>query len=398
MVVSAMGVPVCIITDTRAFGGTEVHTLSLIEALVGRGHTIQLVSCTFHCYDEPVAKMPWRDKVTITHAAGQTNDAAPEAIERWASLLATVTAEVVVVPKGDYRSGSVEFFELCRRRFRRVCAIEHLEAEALPPVHVRKLMGVIPLGLGLWWYRRTKDRRRAAAAVHRIVAVSAAVKNRLAGDWGIPAGKMVVVRNGVRWDQFTFDAGLRQSFRSAQALEPDVFVFGMLTRLVPAKAVDVAIRSVAALLTRQPTRQFLLVIAGEGEDRAALDALVRELGVGGHVRFVGHADSRTALSAFDVILFSSIREGLPLALLEGMASGAVPIVTAISGMPEAVSHPDLGWVVPPNHPEAMAEAMAAAMATSDERWQAMRHAVVRHVSREFDLESSRRRLCEALGL
>ena len=98
--------------------------------------------------------------------------------------------------------------------------------------------------------------------------------------------------------------------------------------------------------------------------------------------------------AYDVILFSSRVEGLPLGLLQGMAAGCLPIVTRISGMPEAVHSPEVGWVVPPESPDALAGAMSAALTLDPHTFAGMRQRVLRRIQEHFDVDRAYARLIE----
>src|SRR5207244_8428982 len=105
-----------------------------------------------------------------------------------------------------------------------------------------------------------------------------------------------------------------------------------------------------------------LVIAGEGADGPRLKARVRELGLSAEVRFMGAIDGddkARLLAQADVLLLPSYSEGLPYALLEGMAAGAVPIATRVGAIPDVMGEGAHGRFVPARDPEAIARAIAA---------------------------------------
>src|SRR5207253_3088077 len=140
-----------------------------------------------------------------------------------------------------------------------------------------------------------------------------------------------------------------------------------------------------------------LVIAGEGYQAEQLKALAQDLGLQDRARFIGFASRpEDMLSGCDVILFSSRVEGLPLGLLQGMAAGCVPIVTRISGMPEAVNSRDVGWVVTPEDPADLCAAMSRVLSLDGHVLSRMRENVVRRVREHFDLAESHRRFLEVL--
>ena len=178
-------------------------------------------------------------------------------------------------------------------------------------------------------------------------------------------------------------------------IPPDAFVFGMLCRLSHEKGVDNALRALARLNAKHPDRSFYLVVAGEGSELDMLKALADQLGVQNRVKFVGFVKTPAAmLSAYDVILFSSRVEGLPLGLLQGMAAGCIPIATRISGMPEAVHSPEVGWVVSPDDPAALSDAMNAVLTLDVQKRLEMRQRVIRRVQDSFDLAECNRRIVE----
>jgi glycosyltransferase involved in cell wall biosynthesis len=367
--------------------------------LVERGYDVELISARVFCYDERIAAKPWKDRVKILRTDKNPSCTDDATLAGWKELFGAISSSVLIFPKGDYRQGSPQFLRVCRKKFRRIYFIEHLDADPLPDVGIRKLFGVIPLGLGLWRHKRRWPRILAARYAHRIVAVSNSVKNRLTHDWGIPRRKIEVVHNGVTWQNYRRDPAAGAAFRAKHGIPEAVFVFGMLTRLSYFKAVDVALRAIALLAENSSQRPFRLVLAGDGEDAPKLKALAAELNITSLVHFVGHTtEIRAALSSFDVILFSSRREGLPLALLEGMAAECIPIVTAVSGMPEAVDSDNVGRVVPVENAEALARAMGDILALDPQKLSQMRSASLTRITQHFDLLDCHRRLIQAFGL
>jgi glycosyltransferase involved in cell wall biosynthesis len=105
-----------------------------------------------------------------------------------------------------------------------------------------------------------------------------------------------------------------------------------------------------------------LVIAGSGPEEPRLRKRVRDAGLEADVVFAGPAyddDKARLLAEADVLVLASYSEGLPYALLEGMAAGVVPIVTRVGGIPDVVGEGVHGCFVPPRDAEAIARAVAA---------------------------------------
>lgn len=141
--------------------------------------------------------------------------------------------------------------------------------------------------------------------------------------------------------------------------------------------------------------RFTLTIAGEGSARAALDARVRAEALGAHVRIVGTVAPdamRELYRANDVFLLPSAFEGLPLALLEAMGEGCIPVVADVeSGIPELVERGVSGEVVAIGDVDGFVDAIAR-LAGDPERRRRLTlgaSAVVRHG--EYGVEEMARR-------
>ena len=390
---------VCIVTETSSFGGTEAHTLGLIEALITSGYLIEFIANRYSGYDEIIKARGWERTVTLldTHLGGISDNHCEGA--EWKKVFSYLRSEILVFPKGHNSLGSLHFLHLCRRKFKKVVFIEHLEAAPQSAVSLRKLVNLILGVRGGSGYRTRLLSRLGSIFADSIIAVSASVKHRLVQDYGYPPGKITVIHNGIQWQDFRRSQEIGVAFRAKHRIPRNAFVFGMITRLVDQKGIDVAVRAMRKL-TELPLRQPVrLVIAGEGPLRDELISLAGELHLQSYVDFVGFVKHPIeALSAYDAIVFSSRNEGLPLGLLEGMAAGCIPIVTRISGMPEAVNSPEIGCVVVPENTEELSAAMARILALDARSITAMRANAVRRIQEQFDAAHCYKRILTLCGL
>jgi glycosyltransferase involved in cell wall biosynthesis len=132
-----------------------------------------------------------------------------------------------------------------------------------------------------------------------------------------------------------------------------------------------------------------LTIAGDGPELKPLQRSVRDLGLSACVFFAGPARGErklTLLREADVLLLPTYHsEGLPYALLEGMAAGLVPVVTRTAAIPDVVTQDEHGLFVPPRDPEAIAQAIAALAADRD-RLARMSAACRERVAAHYSLE------------
>jgi glycosyltransferase involved in cell wall biosynthesis len=103
-----------------------------------------------------------------------------------------------------------------------------------------------------------------------------------------------------------------------------------------------------------------LILAGDGSQRAAVEALVRRLGLEDGVTFLGTVDRpEQVLEKLDVYVQASAREeGTSNSILEAMAAGRPVIATDVGGNREVVRHGETGLIVPPRNPDALASALS----------------------------------------
>ena len=138
-------------------------------------------------------------------------------------------------------------------------------------------------------------------------------------------------------------------------------VLGTLARLHVNKGLDVAIRAIGLLKARGVP--VILRIAGEGPERAHLDALVRDNGVTDQVQFCGWVNEIAGyLNSLDLFVLPSRVEPFGLVVTEAMAAGAPVIASRIDGPREILRDGDLGTLSPKDDPAALADAIAAALA------------------------------------
>jgi colanic acid/amylovoran biosynthesis glycosyltransferase len=120
-------------------------------------------------------------------------------------------------------------------------------------------------------------------------------------------------------------------------------------------------------LREQGTR-VQLVLAGDGEMRRDVEALVAELGIADQVRitgWIGGPTVRREILEARALVLPSFAEGLPVVLMEAMALGRPVITTYIAGIPELVTPGDTGWLIPAGDVQALAEAMQAVLGHDD---------------------------------
>lgn len=389
---------VCIIVETEAFGGAEIHTGRLIRQLLECGYWVELVSCANVFYDRIVEEL--HDERLIYHRVDlSTTRFTSGTVNQWVEFLSTIESSILIIPKGWFWAGHCEFLKVCRRKFKKIYYIEHLAPDPMPKKSSREYWGGRFKGAGLWWFWEKWKRKMRSAFARRIVAVSDRVRDDLIRHCGYPSAKVIAVNNGVDTSHFKPDSLMGSNARNSWGIPDDAFVIGILARLSRVKGLDFALQGFQRFLEENPRRPVYLVIAGEGEELESLQALAKELNIENFVRFLGFVkDPVSVLCGYDVILFPSRNEGLPLALLEAMACECVPLVTDVGGMPGVVEDKSLGWVIEFGDVEALAKALSEVTGLKPEEFSKMKMRVRNHVRTRYNAAETYSQILKVLDL
>jgi glycosyltransferase involved in cell wall biosynthesis len=175
-------------------------------------------------------------------------------------------------------------------------------------------------------------------------------------------GDAVVIRSGIDLGTVAPLAGAaRRALRAAQGVADGRPVISLVQRLSPPKTPLVFLRALPRILAERP--DAVAWVVGDGPLRAAAEQAAAEAGVAARVAFLGlRKDAPDLLSASDVAVHSSLREGLPRVVLEAFAVGTPLVATAVGGVPDVVSDGVNGLLVPPDDPAALARAVLATLA------------------------------------
>ncbi|MCT1598444.1 glycosyltransferase family 4 protein [Corynebacterium sanguinis] len=230
--------------------------------------------------------------------------------------------------------------------------------------------------------------RMGAVAVDTAVAVSETTAAVIR-----PFFREVVVRpNGVEIPADEFFTQQRRRNNEGR-------VVGMLAAIKHWKAQDVLIRALGILRGREGIDVDVEIAGGvfPGSETyaAELSALVSELGLDGHVRFLGHVPKESAFARWDALISASRRpEAGPLGVLEAMAH-RVPVIATNHGGSADYLRGGRGVLVPPEHPEALALAVRQLLA--DPSWAvALEEEAFAAVVEEHDLSRTIPQMWEAV--
>ncbi len=201
---------------------------------------------------------------------------------------------------------------------------------------------------------------RALNASAKVFAVSEALKRDIV-NLGVDASHVVVIPNGIEVERFPLRS--RAAAREITGLAREGRYVVCVSRLSHEKGVDVLLDAAA----RMTTRDARIVIVGDGPDESALRAQAQRLGIADRIIFAGarpHDDVPAWISSADVAVLSSRKEGYPNALVEYLACGRPAVATRVGGVPEILTSEVLGTMVPPENPDALAQALDRALERS----------------------------------
>jgi glycosyltransferase involved in cell wall biosynthesis len=183
----------------------------------------------------------------------------------------------------------------------------------------------------------------------------------------------------------------RESARAELGAASGDVVIGTVANLRAQKGYPDLLDAARLVLDRAPQARFFAV--GQGPLEEQVRARHAELGLGERFRLLGfRPDATRLLAGADVFVLASLYEGYPVALMEAMALGLPVVATAVGGVGQAVHHGVEGLLVPPRHPDLLAEALAGVVGDPTSR--AGLAAASRARGADFDVARSVRRMEE----
>jgi glycosyltransferase involved in cell wall biosynthesis len=190
-----------------------------------------------------------------------------------------------------------------------------------------------------------------------VICVSAAERNGFLTVGFGPPERLHLVRYGIDAARFRHVIVQRAEHRTALGVPIDGRLVTTICRLYRPRDFETLLDSFARV--RVGTRDVHLLIVGDGPYRPRVESLVSELGLGPHVTLAGfRRDVAQILAVSDIfVLATDLWEGLPITILEAMASGLPVVASDVGGIKEAVSHQETGILVPPRDPGALSEAL-----------------------------------------
>ena len=202
----------------------------------------------------------------------------------------------------------------------------------------------------------------------RVLTVSLPFRDQVI-QMGVQPEKIEVIHNAIdpNWGQKFATATERNALRAKLQIPDTKQVLLIVGRLSKEKDHLTLLQSVTELQRRGDQKLHLLII-GEGPERPVIQAKIQELDLSTAVTLVGQVRSAEPYYAIaDVCILSSLSEGSPNALLEGMAMKVPVVATRVGGIPEIVSDRESAVLIEPRNAQAMAQAISEVLSNPELR-------------------------------
>jgi glycosyltransferase involved in cell wall biosynthesis len=319
-------------------GGPASHAPALADFLAERGHGIEVVTTAENEPSRRAYPVLWasrrsplrhvRAALLVRRAARRADVVYATSMIRRAAIGSRLARRPLVV-----KLVSDEVFERAAREGRYGGTLDDFQHDAG--------------GARTRFLRATRNRALRGA---RHVFCPSAYLREVALHWGLDPDRVSVLPNPA---PEVPAMPPREDLRSELGLGGNVLVFA--GRLGPQKALGVLLEALAEV------PDITLVVAGDGPERAALEARARELGIDGRMSFLGAVPRERVLRLFgagDATVLSSAWENFPHTVVEALAVGCPVIATAVGGVPEVVRDGENGLLVPPGDAHAVGAAIA----------------------------------------
>jgi glycosyltransferase involved in cell wall biosynthesis len=213
-------------------------------------------------------------------------------------------------------------------------------------------------------WKRVCFNRIARRSSDRLIGVGDAVRHALIAKEGFPEKQVGVIYNGIPLAPILEAPIDHEGVRREFDIPQNGKIIIQVARLDYRKDHITAVRAISELTSRLPSAYWLVV--GDGPERAAIEHEIQSLGCRPNVRLTGErCDVPRLLLASNVMLLSSISEGIPLTLIEGMLAELPIVSTSVGRVPEVVHDGQHGCLVPARKPRPMSEQLERVLTTPD---------------------------------
>jgi glycosyltransferase involved in cell wall biosynthesis len=200
--------------------------------------------------------------------------------------------------------------------------------------------------------------RWAACRCHHLITVADAMKQLLVDNEIAPAAKITTIFSGMDVEPLVESSKLREETRKRFGFEGEHVVVGKIARLFELKGHEYLIKAAPRIVAQQPKVRFLLV--GDGVLRQKLEKQIDDAGLSSFFAFAGLVPPEkipSLISAMDMLVHCSLREGLARALPQALIAGKPIISYDIDGAREVCLDHKTGILLPPKSIQQLSDAV-----------------------------------------
>ncbi len=327
-------------------GGPALHVTHLAQGLAERGYETTLVAGDVGRGEESMAFVAERAGVEVVRLPGLSRELSPLrdalAAVRLARIIRRVRPDVVHTHTA--KAGAVGRAAALLAGLRRRPVVVHT-------FHGHVLRGYFGR-VGTLIFRGIET--ALARTTDRLIAVSPEVRDELVHLGVAPASKFSIVRLGLELERRVDFSGDVAEVRRRHGIRPEKFVVGWFGRMTAVKQTDDLLTTLTGL--RERSIDALLLLVGDGDDRARLEQRAHDLGVARSCLFLGYQqDVAPWFAVCDAVLLTSVSEGTPATIIEALAAGRPVVATKVGGVSDVVDEGETGFLVRAGDTHALAE-------------------------------------------
>jgi glycosyltransferase involved in cell wall biosynthesis len=337
-------------------GGPALHVTYLAKGLAERGYETTLVAGDVARGEESMAFVAERAGVEVEPLPGLSRELSPlrDAVAAWRLARIVRRLRPDVVHTHTAKAGAVG---------RVGTLLSGRRPVVVHTFHGHVLRGYFG-GAGTMLFRAIET--ALARVTDRLVAVSPEVRDELVRLRVAPESKFSVVRLGIELEPRVRFDGDPTEVRRRHGIPADKFVVGWFGRMTAVKRTEDLLTMLTGL--RERGVDALLLLVGDGDDRARLEQRAHDLGIAKSCLFLGYQEDVAPWYAIcDAVILTSANEGTPVTVIEALAAARPVVATKVGGVPDVIDDGETGFLVRLGDTHAMAERLEILARDPDRR-------------------------------
>lgn len=367
---------ICFLEDTKLEGGTQIWDIEAAQYMMNNGCSVTILTPEGGFVAQEAQKLSGIRLVTYDYNGVETQN--DESIALWKDAL--TPCDVVVMTchpprvKGELNKYDDGFFHVSQ------LAAKAIKAGGLKCTLLAKTGSIVK--------EYKKEFYHQPDIKSKVVAITKFTFNYLRDDYKIPEDALCFCYQGTDVKRFFSEPLRLEDAKKRYPTPPDAFpIFGCVGAYEKRKGQDALVDAMVKVVAKYPNA-FLTIVGQNGRDgdiEAQLKEAVKNGGIEKNVSFYPFTKEPMYIyEAIDVVVVSSLMEGLPNVLLEGAAMKKALVSTNIAGCPECVINDKTGYLCEPGNVDSLADSMIKICAAGPEGVKKLGEAGCQHVNDTMD--------------